>query len=230
MLLAESCVPRTPYCDLQSHPDSFPHLITSLLVRSHMFIYHMMPVVCQCSYCLFSCLQHYIRTDIQVATLAVHMCVQANKLWVHISLSTRVWHWFFDLAIRPCHLEDGSWFTCKMHQFTLAKHTLAPQLGCVSSPWERQATFLSDNSSIQLYKRGAWRYSQLRKVVDDQQLNTNTHTYMYFPYGHVTDDDLSAALVGEDRWVEWRLFYSSSSYIAWTNKFTYHALHGHINP
>ncbi len=24
------------------------------------------------------------------------------------------------------------------------------------------------------------------------------HTYMYLPYGHVTNSDLSAALVGED--------------------------------
>ncbi len=139
-------------------------------------------------------------------------------------------------------LEDGSWFTWKMHQYTLAKHTLAAQslqnpthvprlwlealyallrtrrrhpsmarrLGRVSPPRERQATVLSDDSSdkrlVQLHDRlpwgsqAAWRRSRFRNVGHDQRgaLNTNTHTYMYLPYGHVTNGDLSAALERED--------------------------------
>ncbi len=108
-------------------------------------------------------------------------------------------------------LEDGSWFTWKMHQFTLAKltvaarslqnHTHAPRLwlealyallrrrrrhrsmarrlGRVSPPRERQATFLSDDSSekslVQLHDRlprgsqAAWRRSRLRNVAHDQR-------------------------------------------------------------
>ncbi len=108
-------------------------------------------------------------------------------------------------------LEDGSWFKWKMHQYTLAKHTLAarsllnhthaPRLWLealyallrtrrrhpsmarrlcrVSMPRERQAAFLSDDSSdkrlVQLHDRlprgsqAAWRRSRLRNVVHDQR-------------------------------------------------------------
>ncbi len=31
------------------------------------------------------------------------------------------------------------------------------------------------------------------------QLNTNAHTYMYLPNGHVTNGDLFASLVGQDK-------------------------------
>ncbi len=83
---------------------------------------------------------------------------------------------------------------------------MAPRLGRISPPREWQATFLSDDSSdkrlIQLHDRlprgseAAWRRSRLMNGAG--QLNTNTHTYMYLPYGHVTNGDLSATLVGED--------------------------------
>ncbi len=90
---------------------------------------------------------------------------------------------------------------------------MASRLGRDSLPRERQATFLSDDSSdktlVQLHDRlppggqVAWRCSRLRSVVHEYtisagQLNTSTHTYMYLPYGHVTNGDLSATPVGED--------------------------------
>ncbi len=50
---------------------------------------------------------------------------------------------------------------------------------------------------------------EMQYTISAGQLNTNTHTYMYLPYGHVTNGDLSAALVGEDGWVEWRLLFQA---------------------
>ncbi len=82
-------------------------------------------------------------------------------------------------------------------------------------PWfsaqrERAATFLSDDSSekrlVQLHDRlprgsqAAWRRSRLINVADDQcGAVEHKHTYIHvLPHGHVTNGDLSAALVGED--------------------------------
>ncbi len=152
-------------------------------------------------------------------------------------------------------LEDGSWFTWKMHQFKLAKHTLAARsiqnhthaqrlwvkalyallrarrrhpsmarrLCRVSTPWERQATFLSVDSSnkrlVQLHDRlprgsqAAWRRSRLRNVGHDQRGPVeHKHTYIHVLTIRARDQwRLSAALVGEDGWVERWLFNSSSS-------------------
>ncbi len=119
-------------------------------------------------------------------------------------------------------LEDGSRFMWKMHQYTLAKHTLAARslqnpthvtrlwlealyallrtrrrhpsmarrLGRVSPPRERQATFLSIDSSdkrlVQLHDRllrgsqAAWRRSRLRNVAHDQrEAVEHKHTYIH---------------------------------------------------
>ncbi len=107
------------------------------------------------------------------------------------------------------------------HIHTPRHLSMAPRLGRLSPPWGRQATFLLDDSSdkrlVQLHDRlpqgsqsSRSEASSIEKRSSVGQLNTNAHTYMCLPYGHVTNGDLSAALVGEDRWVEWRLFHSSS--------------------
>ncbi len=160
----------------------------------------------------------------QVASPAAHMYVCGSKLrdvvWVRVfgidSSNSFPGHAIFD------RLEDSSWFTWKMHQFTLAKHTLAarsiqnhthvPRLWLkalyallrtrrrhpsmarrlcrVSTPWERQATFLSDDSSnkrlVQLHDRlprgsqAAWRRSRSTNVVHDRGwTQTHIHTCTY---------------------------------------------------
>ncbi len=87
---------------------------------------------------------------------------------------------------------------------------MAPRLGRVSSPRERAATFLSDDSSdkglVQLYDRlpwgsqAAWRRSRLRNVVDDQrEAVEHKHTYIHVLTLWAHDQwRLSATLVGED--------------------------------
>ncbi len=119
------------------------------------------------------------------------------------------------------HLEDGSWFMWKMHQYKLAKQlaaqslqipthvprlwlealyallwtrrrhpSMARRLGRVSPPRERQATFLSDDSSdkrlVQLHDRlllgsqAAWGRSRLRNVAHDQHgAVEHKHTYIH---------------------------------------------------
>ncbi len=169
---------------------------------------------------------HYITSGPtpQVASPAAHMYVCSSNLhdevWVRVfgidSSNSFPGHAMFG------RLEDGSWFTWKMHQFTLDKHTLAARslqyhihaprlwlealyallqtqrrhpsmvrrLGRVSTPWERQATFLSDDSSdkrlVQLHDRlprgsqASWRRSRLKNVGHDQGgAVEHKHTYIH---------------------------------------------------
>ncbi len=89
--------------------------------------------------------------------------------------------------------------------------SMAPRLGRISPPRERQATFLSDDSSdkrlVQLHDRlprgsvAAWRRSRLRNVVHDRRgAVEHKHTYI-----HVL------TLWARDQWRPFRLFHSSSS-------------------
>ncbi len=52
--------------------------------------------------------------------------------------------------------------------------------------------------SLDFFLGGNTYHSRLRNVVDDQRRVVEPHTYMYLPYGHVTNGDLSAALEEED--------------------------------
>ncbi len=75
-------------------------------------------------------------------------------------------------------LEDGSWFTWKMHQFTLAKHTLAARsFGVVKLPGDIHA-----------------RETRLRNAVNDQRRAVvHKHTYIH-TYIHVL------SLRARDQW------------------------------
>ncbi len=65
----------------------------------------------------------------QVASSAVHMYICSSELrdvvWVRV-FGINSSNSLPDYAMFG-RLEDGSWFTWKMHQFTLAKYTLAAQ-------------------------------------------------------------------------------------------------------
>ncbi len=64
----------------------------------------------------------------QVAGSAAHITFGPVNC-KYMSVSTSIWHWFFKLSPSMfSRLEDSSWFMLKMHQYTLAKHTVAARL------------------------------------------------------------------------------------------------------